>query len=106
MIQKFEVMLLSRKPFTDPDKFARRLFEDLKGCTVLHAIANGEEEQQRALVVGMQINGINEEHTSGQLTGHASALRIVCERAGVAITGIWRFKTNGLLDEVSRHLGR
>lgn len=96
MIQKFEVTLLARKVFADPDAFARRLFVELKGCTVLGATATGE----RTLVVKMQANYVEEEHTTEELEGPASALRIVCERAGVIIKDVRRIKTNGLFDEV------
>ena len=96
MIQKFELTLLARKGFADPEAFARRLFADLKGCTVLAASAAGE----RTLVVTMQANPIEEEHTTEELEGPASALRIVCERAGVMIKDVRRIKTNGLFDQV------
>jgi hypothetical protein len=96
MIQKFEVTLVSRKVIADPDAFSRRLFVELKGCTVLGAMATGE----RSLVVSMQANHVDEEHTTEDLEGPASALRIVCDRAGVIIKDVRRIKTNGLFDEV------
>jgi hypothetical protein len=96
MNQKFELTLLARKVFADPDAFARRLFVDLKGCTVLGATATGE----RSLVVAMQANQVEEEHTTEELEGPASALSIVCDRAGVIIKDVRRIKTNGLLDQV------
>lgn len=101
MVQKFEVTLLARKVFADADGFARRLLEDLKGCTVLGTTATGE----RSLVVSMQAN-VTEEHTTEDLRGPASAIRIVCDRTGVIITDVRRIKTNGLFDEVNRRLGR
>jgi hypothetical protein len=102
LTQKFEVQLLARKVFADPDGFARRVLEDLKGCTVLGVTTTGE----RSLSVTMQANGIGEEHTTEELRGPASAIRIVCERAGVLITNVRRIKTGGLLDEVNRRLTR
>lgn len=99
LTQKFEVKLLSRKVFADPDGFARRVLEDLKGCTILSVTASG-----RALSVVMQVNGIDEEHTTEELRGPTSAIRIVCERAGVLLTDVRRIKTGGVLDEVNRSL--
>lgn len=100
MTQKFELKLLARKVFADPDGFARRLLEDLKGCTILDVTSAGE----RSLSVTMQANNVSDEHTTEELRGPASAIRIVCERAGVIITDVRRIKTGGLLDEVNRRL--
>jgi hypothetical protein len=99
MTQKFELKLLARKVFADADGFARRLLEDLKGCTILDVTSAGE----RFLSVTMQAN-VSAEHTTEELRGPASAIRIVCERAGVIITDVRRIKTGGLLDEVNRRL--
>lgn len=76
-----------------------------KGCTVLVALPCNDPDQ-RQLLVTMQANGIAEEHTTDELGGPASALRIVCERAAVNMKVIRRIKTNGLLDQVNRHLDR
>jgi hypothetical protein len=97
MIQKFELTLLARKVFADPEAFARRLFVELKGCTVLDATSAGEE---RTLVVTMQANHVDEEYTTEELKETASPIRIVCDRAGVIIKDVRRIKTNGLFDEV------
>lgn len=101
MIQKFELKLLARKVFADADGFARQVLADLKGCSILNVTMTGD----RMLTVVMQANNINEEHTTEELRGPASPIRIVCERAGVLVTDVRRIKTGGVFDEVNRRLG-
>jgi hypothetical protein len=67
MDQKFEVLLTFRKDPTDPPlTLARRIFADLKGCTVLTAILEEEGGIWR-LSVSLTCNAIDRPITRHEL---------------------------------------